>query len=89
MRVILLLALLLVLRNYGEVFSTKSNENGMFTIGRVQNGTYVLHIQGGQTGRSYDPTDLLVKVNATASRSTLEEGGCGGSSLILSSKKFP
>lgn len=44
-----------------EAFSTKSDDRGEFAFNLIPNGTYVLHIEGGTTGRSYDSTDLLIK----------------------------
>src|SRR5215510_10220676 len=78
----------------GEAFTATSNENGMFTFSSVHNGTYVLHIEGGQTGRRYDPTDLLLKVYERASRRTLEltrqepvGTNCGDSHLFVATMR--
>lgn len=79
-----------------EAFSATSDERGVFAFGSIPNGTYVLHIEGGRTGRNYDPTDLLIKVSATASRSALvltrQEPGatnCGFAPLLLSHGNSP
>lgn len=71
----------------GEVFTATSDERGDFEFGSIPNGTYVLHIEGG-TGRTYDPTDVLMKVRADVARGAVvlsrQETGCGGVSLIAS-----
>jgi hypothetical protein len=46
------------------VFDTSSDEHGRFEFGPIPDGTYVLHIEGGATGRAYDPTDMLMKISA-------------------------
>lgn len=75
------------------MFSATSDRNGAFSIDRVPAGSYVLHFEGGSTGRGYDPTDFLVRVEPRSSRETLEfvrsEGGagsCGGHKLELSTQ---
>ena len=85
----------LLLRNgsTGEEFKTTSDGQGDFAFDAIPNGTYVLHIEGGTTGRSYDPTDLLIEVKGNAARSTvlLERQppgatNCGDASLLASWK---
>jgi hypothetical protein len=75
----------------GAVFSTVSDQNGAFAIDRVPPGVYVLHIEGGKSGRDYDATDLLINLSPRATKDKLvltrrEAGGgsCGGTSLELS-----
>jgi hypothetical protein len=77
----------------GEVFEATSDDHGEFRFDPVPTGTYVLHIEGGATGRSYDPTDLLMKVRATATKNAVvltrqEPSGtnCGDASLVPSWK---
>jgi len=64
----------LILRNPLTVtaYRSSSNESGGFSFDDVPSGTYVLHIEGGSAGeRSYDATDLLLKVSRKASRRSL------------------
>jgi hypothetical protein len=77
----------------GEVFAGTSDEHGGFEFDSIPNGTYVLHIEGGTTGRAYDPTDLLMKVRADGTRTAVvlsrQEPGatnCGDASLTPSWK---
>jgi hypothetical protein len=75
----------------GKAYSTASDDHGDFSFGLVPNGTYALHVEGGKApfGRSYGPTDQMVKVTNTEKRATtlvLEwsvagGGSCGGASL--------
>jgi hypothetical protein len=71
----------------GERFATKSDRNGAYAIEGVPPGIYALHIEGTDGGRSYHPTDELIKVSAASNRSTLDfergEDGCGGTELSL------
>lgn len=74
----------------GEVFQTRSNQGGAFRFDHVPKGTYVLHVERGNTGRAFDPADLLLAVNPRATREQFvlirtEPGGgsCGGTSLEL------
>ena len=74
----------------GEILTNVSGQDGAFMYDGVPDGTYVLHIEGGSSGRDYDPTDLLLKVSKTATGDRLElkrhEGGagsCGGNELGL------
>jgi len=64
-----------------EVLRSQSNDKGMFQFAAVPDGTYVLHIEGGKTARTYAPTDMIVPVSHTATRDsvvlTLNEDGCG------------
>jgi hypothetical protein len=74
----------------GETFNPTSDRNGAFAFGVASKGTYVLHIEGGDTGRAYDPTNLPIKLSTGAAQSAIvlarQEGGggsCGGTSLTL------
>ncbi len=76
-----------------EVFDATSDGHGDFGFESVPNGTYVLHVEGGTTGRAYDPTDLLTKFRSTGTRiavvlSRQEPGAtnCGDASLTPSWK---
>lgn len=73
------------------VFSTVSDQNGAFAIDSVPPATYVLHIEGGKSGRDYDATDLLINLSPRATKDTIvltrreaSGGSCGGTSLELS-----
>jgi hypothetical protein len=73
-----------------HVDSTISNQNGTFAFDEVPAGTYVLHIEGGGSGRNYDATDLLIRLSPTASSDSVDlirrdagGGSCGGTSLEL------
>ena len=55
----------------GATLSTTSDQEGGFVFDAVPNGVYVLHIEGGESGRGYDPTDLLARLTDTASRTIL------------------
>jgi len=77
----------------GEVFGATSDDHGDFGFDPVPNGTYVLHVEGGTTGRTYDPTDLLMKVRPTGAKTAVvlsrQEPGatnCGDASLTPSWK---
>lgn len=48
----------------GEVISGTSDGYGGFEFDSIPNGTYVFDVEGGTTGRDYDPTDLLIKALA-------------------------
>lgn len=72
------------------VYSAISDQDGSFAIEHVPAGIYVLHIEGGTTGRNYDATDLLVRVSPRAREDKLllvrSEGGagsCGATSLRI------
>ncbi len=76
----------------GAVYTTVSDANGHFAFGRAPEGTYVLHVEAGTAsgGRSFDSTDLLIRLSIAAKQSTLllarrEAGGgsCGGTSLEI------
>lgn len=78
----------LVLQNprTGSVMRTDSAEDGTFAFGDAQEGVYVLRISGGSTGRSYEPTSMLIKRARTAlfDRLRLERADdCGAPSLRL------
>jgi hypothetical protein len=68
----------------GEVFSTTSGADGVFSFDAAKQGTYVLHIEGG-LDRDYAPTDLLIKLDATSATDDLtlsrEAQGCGGAAI--------
>lgn len=73
-----------------QVYSTVSNQNGTFAFDEVPVGTYVLHIEGGGSGRNYDATDLLIRLSPAASKDAVDlirrdagGGSCGGTSLEL------
>jgi hypothetical protein len=74
-----------------QTFNTTSNALCRFDFGSVQGGTYVLRIEGGETGRSYDPTEIVLKVRRRTSAGTLEftrtESNCGDVYLMLSLKR--
>jgi len=76
-----------------EAFATTSDDHGDFRFDSVPNGTYILHIEDGITGRRYDPTDLLMKVRLTGTKTAVvlsrQEPGatnCGDASLVPSWK---
>jgi hypothetical protein len=81
----------------GSVYSAVSDENGAFAIEDAKPGIYVLHVEGGTSGRDYDGTDVLLDLSPSATRDTLilerrDAGGgsCGGTSLrLLDSRTFP
>lgn len=72
-------------------YAAVSDDNGGFSFEQIPDGTYVLHAEGGQAGdRSYDATDLVVALSATAHRGSLlltrreaAGGSCGGTSLEI------
>jgi hypothetical protein len=71
-------------------FEATSAKDGSFSFDGIPNGTYVLHVEGGQSGRDYDNTDQLITIGPTAKRDTLllvrrDAGGgsCGGTGLEL------
>jgi hypothetical protein len=74
----------------GAIYTTLSDTDGRFSFGEIPSGTYVIHVEGGQTpiGHGFEPTDLLIQVTETASRNMLlleRSGGstCGSPTLIL------
>ena len=74
----------------GVKFSTVSDERGIFAFSSIPQGTYVLHMEHGDTGRDFDSADFLFRVSKKATRNSLvfirtEPGGgsCGGTSLSL------
>jgi hypothetical protein len=74
----------------GQVIGTRSDENGVFAFDAVPQRTYVLHVEGSDGGRPYDPSDLLLKISPAAKRNglllTRQEGGggsCYGTGLVL------
>ena len=74
----------------GAVFSTVSDQNGAFAVNGVPAATYVLHIEGGKSGRDYDATDLLINLSPRATKDMIvltrreaAGGSCGGTSLEL------
>lgn len=74
----------------GDVFNSTSDKDGAFEFKLIPKAIYVLHIEGGEGGRDYDPTDLPIELSPKATRSLLvlmrEEGGagsCGGHGLAL------
>jgi hypothetical protein len=80
----------------GELFRATSDNRGEFAFDLIPNGTYVLHSEGGQTGRPYDPTDLLVKIRSTSrtvalvlKRQDPSGTNCGDSSLYFDWKTSP
>jgi hypothetical protein len=73
-----------------ESFGTVSDSGGNFAFDPVPDGTYVLHVEGGNTGRPFDPEDLAIKVSGTATsdaialtRRDAAGGSCGGTQLDL------
>jgi hypothetical protein len=76
-----------------EAFHTVSDEDGAFSFGKIANGIYVLHVEGG-TGGSYDATDSLIEITTAASARMLDlnyreagGGSCGNSILKLGDLK--
>ncbi|MGA3238089.1 MAG: carboxypeptidase-like regulatory domain-containing protein [Bryobacteraceae bacterium] len=74
----------------GDIYNTVSDEDGAFVIDRAPRGIYVLHVEGGRSGRDYDGTDLAISLSPRASRDMLvlirREGAgdsCGGTTLEL------
>ncbi len=75
----------------GTVYTTSSDKNGYFALDGVPEGTYVLHIEGGDAdGRAYDATDQLIALSSRAKNSLLmfarrngAGGSCGGTELEL------
>ncbi len=65
-----------------ESFRSKSDSEGGFILPTVPDGVYVLHVEGSSTGAEYDPTNLVIFINHTATRQNLtltrQENGCGG-----------
>lgn len=55
----------------GQVLRTTSDERGGFAFGPLPDGTYVLHCEGGTTGRPYEPTDVVLKISSTARTATV------------------
>ena len=72
-------------------YVAQSDQNGHFSFEGLPNGVYVLHIEGGAAGdRTYDPTDVVVRLNADTAPSSLlfkrredQAGSCGGTELEL------
>jgi len=64
-----------------EVLRSQSDGKGLFRFPAVQDGIYVLHIEGGKTARPYRPTDIIVPVSHAGTRDsvvfTLSEDSCG------------
>jgi hypothetical protein len=74
-----------------QIYSTVSDQNGAFAFAEVPDGTYALHIEGGGSGRVYEPSDLLIRLSPSANRDSVSllrrnggGGSCGGTSLELS-----
>src|SRR5579863_1290962 len=70
------------------LYSTTSDRDGHFSFEGLPNGTYVLHVEGGNAGdHTYDPTDSVVELSSSAKRNELlfkgGPGGCGGNGLEL------
>lgn len=67
------------------VYSTTSDEGGHFSFEGLPNGTYVLHVEGGDY--TYDPSDSVVALSSTAKPSHLlfkgGPTGCGGDGLSM------
>ena len=68
----------------GATYDTVSDYDGNFSFGPLPNGTYVLHIEGGDTpsGRVYVSSDELIQVSRSARYNSLlftrpMGGGCG------------
>ena len=79
-----------------QIYSAVSNQNGTFAFDGVPAGVYVLHIEGGGSGRDYDATDLLIRLSPTASKDAVDlirreagGGSCGGTSLELLNTSIP
>jgi hypothetical protein len=72
----------------GANYHAATDDNGAFLLPWVPDGTYVLHIEGGNAGEhGYEETNLLLKISSNASRDTLlltrREPVCGGRYLEL------
>jgi hypothetical protein len=73
------------------IYLASSDQDGRFSFEGVASGTYVLHIEGGAAGaRGYDATDQLIRLDDSATRSSLllerrdaSGGSCGGTELDL------
>src|SRR5579863_209410 len=70
------------------VYVTTSDQDGCFSFEGLPNGTYVLHIEGGNAGEfTYDPADSVVELTNLAKRGGLlfkgGPSGCGGNELAL------
>ena len=70
------------------LYSTTSDQDGRFSFEALPNGTYVLHVEGGNAGDlTYDPSDSVVELSSTAKRGELlfkgGPSGCGGNGLAL------
>lgn len=75
------------------VYNGVTDETGSFAFDQVPAGVYVLHIEGG-SGRTFEATDLLIRLSPTANRDRLElvrrepgGGSCGGTYLELLSSQ--
>jgi hypothetical protein len=73
----------------GDTFQTISDPDGAFAFDQIPKGTYVLHVEGGSTGRSYDASDFLIRLSPSAAGDSLtltrtEPDDCGGVRLDLS-----
>jgi hypothetical protein len=79
-----------------ETYNAISDQDGSFSFEQAPVAVYVLHIEGGGSGRTYDPTDLQIRLSPTANRDRLElirrdtsGGSCGGTHLELISSQSP
>jgi len=72
----------------GQVFTTTSDDRGEFAFGALPDGTYVLHSEGGRTGRPYEPTDLLLKISSRARTSAVALKRGDASALGAASLNF-
>ena len=57
-----------------EVRRSESDVKGEFGFGPLPDGIYVLHVEGGATARSYEPTDIIIPVSRTTGREAREDG---------------
>jgi hypothetical protein len=72
----------------GAVYKTVSDQEGHFLIEGLPNGTYVVHIEGGNADDfAYNPGDDIIKVDNRAMGTELlfkvGPSGCGGNYLSL------
>ncbi|MEO8658263.1 MAG: carboxypeptidase-like regulatory domain-containing protein [Bryobacteraceae bacterium] len=75
----------------GEIKRTDSAEDGTFSFDASPETVYVLRIAGGTTGRSYEPTSLLVRLAARAPLQRLRllrEDTCGEPVLRIASSSY-
>jgi hypothetical protein len=77
-----------------EEYRAVSDSEGVFVISPLSPGTYILTIGGGAkslSGRTADPTTLVIDVAESAKRDflslRLQDGGCGGAEYDLKAER--